>query len=159
MKTYAQIFIFFSISSPVLAADAVREIEQTMQAYAQAWSSHDPAAVAGFYHEPAMRVSAEGPAVRQTRGDQEVFFTGFLAGLVSRGYDKSAWEKLYVHLLDGNTAVVSGVTVRSRADGELFERVAITYLLWNTTDGWKIFLSTTHSPETVLQSPSDRAGY
>jgi len=133
------------------AADEEQAIMQTLQAYEEAWSRHDAHAVAGFYYEPAMRVGKGGPAVRTTRADQEAFFDGFLRGLVGRGYARSAWEVLEARVLDEQTALASGITMRYRADGTVFERVAVTYGLWRTGEGWKIFLSTTHPPETALR--------
>jgi ketosteroid isomerase-like protein len=126
-------------------------VTKVLQAYEEAWSRHDAHAVAGFYYEPAMRVGRGGPVVRPTRADQEAFFSGSLRGLVSRGYARSAWEQLEVHMLDVETAIASGVTVRYRADGDVLERVAVTYGLRKTAEGWKIFLSTTHAPDTVLR--------
>jgi ketosteroid isomerase-like protein len=125
--------------------------KEALHAYEQAWSGHDGHAVASFYYEPAMRVTKAGPVVRPSRADQEAFFKGFLRGLVERGYARSSWEQLEVRLLDPQTAIASGVTVRHRADGTVFERVAVTYGLRNTAEGWKIFLSATHEPETVLR--------
>ena len=116
---------------PVSAADGVKAVEDTLRAYEQAWSHLDAHAAASFYYEPAMRVTNGGPVIRATRSDQEVFFNGFL--------------------LDPNTAIASGVTVRYRADGSVFARVGVTYGLWRTSEGWKIFLSATHGPDTVLR--------
>lgn len=126
------------------------EVSRVLHGYEEAWSRHDATAVASFYYEPALRVTPAGPAVRQTRADQEAFFKGFLSALVNRGYARSRWEELNIRELDGRTAVASGVTARYRADGSVFERVAVTYGLYKTNAGWKIFLSTTHAPETVL---------
>ena len=132
------------------AADGEDAIRETLQAYEQAWSRHDAHAVAGFYFEPAMRVSKAGPVVRPTQADQETFFDGYLRGFVGRGYDRSEWESLEVRLLDAQTGLASGVAVRYRADGSVLERIAVTYSLWSTDKGWKIFLSATHAPEGVL---------
>jgi uncharacterized protein (TIGR02246 family) len=128
--------------------DAVKEV---LKAYEEAWSRHDGEAVAGFYYEPAMRVGKGGPVVRATRAEQRAFFEGFLRGLVERGYARSAWEELEVRLLDPQTALASGVTVRYREDGTVLERVAVTYGLRNSGEGWKIFMSATHSPDSVLR--------
>ena len=127
--------------------DAVRE---TLDAYEQAWSRHDAHAVADFYFEPAMRLSKGGPVIRATRADQETFFDGYLRSFVARGYERSEWESLEVRLLDAQTALASGISVRYRADGSILERVAVTYDLWNTGSGWKILLSATHEPESAL---------
>jgi uncharacterized protein (TIGR02246 family) len=131
--------------------DEDQAVRQTLEAYEQAWSRHDAAAVAGFYYEPAMRVGKGGPAVRATRSDQQAFFEGFLRGLADRGYARSAWEELDVRLLDAQTAIASGITLRYRSDGSLLERVAVTYGLRRSDEGWKIFLSATHAPESVLR--------
>jgi len=133
------------------AADPLDEVRQTLQAYEQAWTRHDAHAVADFYFEPAMRVSKGGPVVRATRADQETFFDGYLRAIAARGYERSEWESLDARLLDPQTALASGISVRYRADGSVLERVAVTYQLWYTDKGWKIFLSATHAPETVLQ--------
>ncbi len=145
---YIAAFAFCTVSR---AADPLDEVRQTLQAYEQAWSRHDAHAVADFYFEPAMRVSKGGPVVRATRVDQETFFDGYLRAIVGRGYERSEWESLEARLLDPQTALASGISVRYRADGSVLERVAVTYQLWNTGKGWKIFLSATHAPETVLQ--------
>ena len=142
---------FATFCAAASAADGEDAIRKTLHAYEQAWSRHDAHAVAGFYFEPAMRVSKAGPVVRPTQADQETFFDGYLRGFVGRGYDRSEWESLDVRLLDAQTGLASGITVRYRADGSVLERVAVTYSLWSTDKGWKIFLSATHTPESVLQ--------
>ena len=136
---------------PVLAADGVKAVEDTLRAYEQAWSRLDGRAAAAFYYEPSMRVAAGGPLVRSTRSDQEAFFKGFLGALAKSGYARSAFEELQVRMLDPNAAIASGVTVRYRADGSVFARVGVTYGLWKTSEGWKIFLSATHEPDSVLR--------
>jgi ketosteroid isomerase-like protein len=141
----------FAFCCAARAADPLDEVRQTLQGYEQAWSRHDAHAVADFYFEPAMRVSKGGPVVRATRADQETFFEGYLRAIVARGYERSEWESLDARLLDAQTAIASGIAARYRADGTVLERVAATYELWHTDNGWKIFLSATHVPETVLQ--------
>lgn len=132
------------------AEDGAQEVVQVMHAYEDAWSRHDAHAIAGFYCEPAMRVTKDGPAVRETRAVQEAFFGGFLPPLVTKGYDHSAWDRLDVRLLDANTAIVSGAVTRYRRDGSVFERQGVTYGLWRTNQGWRIFFSATHDPAAAL---------
>ncbi len=143
---------FFAMSACVMeaAADESDAVRSVLEGYEAAWSRHDAAAVAAFYFEPAMRVGKGGPVVRATRADQEAFFDGYLRALVGRGYERSEWESLEIRLLDARTALASGITVRYRADATIFERTAVTYQLWSTESGWKIFLSATHAPESAL---------
>lgn len=151
-RRWAVIVVLAGCASACARAEkSAPEVEDALRAYEQAWSRHDGHAVAGFYYEPAMRVTAAGPVVRPKQSDQETFFTPFLVALVARGYARSSWEELHAHLVDPRTAIASGITVRYRKDGSVLERVAVTYGLWKTPAGWKIFLSTTHAPDTLLR--------
>jgi ketosteroid isomerase-like protein len=138
-------------SQPTSPAEAVSAVEGTLRAYEEAWSHHDAAAAASFYYVPSVRVTAGGPVVRATQEDQQMFFETFLPALVKSGYDRSKWESLEVRLLDPNTAIASGLTIRYRTDGSVFARLAVTYALYKTADGWKIFLSATHAPGSELR--------
>jgi len=137
--------------SDVYAGSGVQAVKQTLQGYEQAWSRHDGPAIASFYYEPAMRVSKAGPLVRSTRAAEEAFFDGFVQLLVVKGYDHSDWQVLHVHLLNARTAIASGVVTRYRRDGSILQRQGVTYDLWRTDQGWKIFLSATHAPQSALQ--------
>jgi len=142
--------LFLMCCSPAVAATDEDAVKDVLARYEEAWSRHDGEAVAGFYYEPAMRVGKGGPVVRATRAEQREFFDGFLRGLVARGYARSAWEELEVRLLDPQTALASGITVRYREDGSVLERLAVTYALRNSGEGWKIFMSATHAPDSAL---------
>jgi ketosteroid isomerase-like protein len=142
----------FALLGPGIAiADDRADVTTTLQSYEKAWTDHDSTAIASYYYEPAMRVSPAGPIVRQTREEQESFFSAFLPGLMQRGFDKGKWEQLNVHLLGPDTAFASGILVRMRKDGSVLERIAASYGLQKTPEGWKIFLSDTHAPETVMR--------
>jgi ketosteroid isomerase-like protein len=139
-----------AISVTALAGDEA-EVIQTLQDYEAAWSRHDANAIASFYYEPAMRIGRGGPVVRPLRSDQETFFSGFMPELIRRGFDHSGFEELNVHLLDTDTAIASGILLRYRKEGDVLERAAVSFGLRKTTDGWKIFLTDTHAPDTVMR--------
>jgi ketosteroid isomerase-like protein len=148
----AALLLLAAAGAPVHAAEPTEAaVKSALVGYEEAWSRQDAATVASFYYEPAMRVSKGGPTVRATRADQQAFFDGFLRGLVERGYARSLWESLDVRLLDDQTAIASGVTVRLRTDGSEFERAGVTYALRNTPNGWEIFMSATHAPDKALR--------
>ena len=134
--------------------DDERAVQAVIRDYEAAWSRHDAHAIASFYFEPAMRVSAAGPSVRETRAVQEAVFSGLLQRLAQRGYATSVLQHLEVHLLDVDTAIASGVVMRDRPDGSVLETLGATWLLWRTTEGWKIFLSTNHDPEAAVHFKS-----
>jgi uncharacterized protein (TIGR02246 family) len=150
-RAIAILLILASWSGTILAGAQEEAVKDVLKAYEEAWSRHDGEAVASFYFEPAMRIGKGGPVVRATRAEQKTFFDGFLRGLVERGYARSVWEELEVRLLDSQTALASGITVRYRGDGTVLERVAVTYGLRESPEGWKIFMSATHSPDSVLR--------
>jgi len=150
-QALAALLVFATWVGTALAGTEEDAVKDALKAYEQAWSQHDGQAVASFYYEPAMRVGKGGPVVRATQAEQSAFFEAFLRGLVERGYARSAWEELEVRLLDPQTALASGITVRYREDGSVLERVAVTYGLRKSGEGWKIFLSATHSPDSVLR--------
>lgn len=154
MRTTRAIAILLIVafwSGTILAAPEEEAVKDVLKAYEEAWSRHDGEAVASFYFEPAIRVGKGGPVVRATRAEQKAFFDGFLRGLVDRGYARSSWEELDVRLLDPQTALASGITVRYRSDGTVLESVAVTYGLRHSAEGWKIFMSATHAADTVLR--------
>jgi ketosteroid isomerase-like protein len=132
------------------AEDPTQAVTKVLYAYEEAWSHHDATAIAGFYVEPAIRVSANGPIVRETQAAQTAFFNGLLMSLVNQGYERSTWSHLEVRILDSRTAIASGVVTRFRADGSVFQSQAVTYGMWDTTQGWKIFVSATHQPGSEL---------
>jgi uncharacterized protein (TIGR02246 family) len=150
-RALAALLMLASCFETVLAGTEEEAVKDVLKAYEEAWSRHDAEAVASFYFEPAMRVGKGGPVVRATRAEQKAFFDGFLRGLVERGYARSAWEEVEVRLLDPQTALASGITVRYRDDGTVLERLAVTYGLRDSAQGWKIFMSATHSPDSVLR--------
>jgi ketosteroid isomerase-like protein len=141
------------ITSRLLAGEPGGEDEviATLQAYESAWSRHDADAISSFYYEPAMRVGRSGPVVRAALSDQAAFFSGFMPALVRQGYANSTLEETNVRLLDERTAVASAITVRYKTDGTVLDRLGVTYGLYKTNDSWKIFMSTTHAPDTVLR--------
>lgn len=131
-------------------AAAIAQVRQTLEAYEQAWSRHDPQAAADFYYTPAMHISHDGPKVRTTHKEVLAFFRIFLPNIAKAGLAYNRWTQLSVHLIDAHTAFASGVVTGYRADGSVFRRQVVTYGLWDTPQGWKIFLSATHSPDTAM---------
>ena len=138
------------VSMPAWPATPEQAVKETLEGYERAWTAKDAHAVASFYFEPAMRVSRGGPTVRPSRADQEAFFREFLRSLVERGFSRSEFESLEVRMLDARTAIASGIVLRYKDDGALLDRVAVTYDLTDTPEGWKIFVSATHPADAVL---------
>src|SRR5215831_11337219 len=86
------------------------------------------------------------------RASQPPSFSRAYARLKEGGWDaRSAWAELQVKQMSAVLAVASGLIIRRKGDGQELERVAATYLLRKTSDGWKIAVLAGHDPGSVLR--------
>ena len=96
----------------------------------------DPQRLLPYYHEPLMIVTAARTLVLTTRTDVEVWLKPFIQRLKDQGWDtRSEWAQLHVKQLSAGVAVASALILRHKADGQLLERVGVTYVLRKTSDG------------------------
>jgi hypothetical protein len=77
--------------------------------------------------------------------------TQFFERLKALGAARSDWADFHVKQLSDVLVVAGIVVVRYSAEGQELERVGWTYLLQNTTDGWKIAVLANHPADTVLR--------
>jgi len=73
-------------------------------------------------------------------------FGPVMEGLRAKGYDRSELELGYVKSLSSSAALIAGVAVRYKTDGQQLERVGITYVLHKTESGWKFATVILHDP-------------
>src|SRR5215510_8958414 len=128
-------------------------VTQVLNDYIRVFGSFDAQRVLPYYYEPLTSVQARGVAVLSTRADIEAsLLKPLYARLKEGGWDaRSAWAELQVKQMSAVLAVASGLTVRRKGDGQELERVAATYLLRKTSDGWKIAVMAGHDPGSVLR--------
>jgi hypothetical protein len=69
-----------------------------------------------------------------------------MEGLRAKGFGRSELELGYVKLLSSSAALIGGVAVRYKTDGQQMERVGITYVLHKTASGWKFATVILHDP-------------
>ena len=119
--------------------------------YAKAFETLNPQAVVPYYHEPCMFISPQGVVVLTSQAHVGTFFAEVMEGLSARGYARSTFLNLQGKQLSDILAVVSGVGVWLKADGDELQRFGLTYTLRNTDGNWKIIVATVHDTETALQ--------
>ena len=73
-------------------------------------------------------------------------FGPVMEGLRAKGYGRSELELGYIKSLSSSAALIGGIAVRYRTDGQELERVGITYVLNRTVSGWKFATVILHDP-------------
>ena len=127
-----------------------RTLNDYAAAFGAAFGSLDAQRVLPYYHEPLMIVTAARTLVLTGRADVEAWLKSLFQRLKERGWDaRSEWAQLHVRALSAGVALASGLSVRHKADGQELERVAVTYVLRKTGDGWKIAVLVAHDPGGV----------
>jgi ketosteroid isomerase-like protein len=119
--------------------------------YAKAFETLDPQAVIPHYHEPCMFISPQGVAVMANQAQIVTFFAQVMEGLRVRGYGSSTFLNLQGKQLSDILAVVSGVGVWLKTDGDELQRFGLTYTLRNVDGKWRIIVATVHDIDTALQ--------
>lgn len=134
-------------------------VTQTLNDYIQAFGA-DVLQTLPYYYAPLTIIGPRGPAVLASAHDvEQSMLTPLAQRLSDQGWDRrSEWAELHVKQLSDSVAIASGVIVRDRTDGSEIERIAATYVLNETEDGWKIVFLTGHDAASVLTfdaSPTD----
>ena len=145
-----------AVIASAVSADAQNEkaaVTQVMNDYVRDFGSFDPQRVLPYYHEPLTTVTAARVIAMPGRTDIEAtLLKPLFARLKEAGWNgRSEWTQLHVKQMSTGVAMASGLTVRHKADGQELERVAATYVLRKTNDGWKIAVLTVHDPGSVLR--------
>jgi hypothetical protein len=78
-------------------------------------------------------------------------FGPVMEGLRGKGFGRSELELGYVKSLSSSVALIGGVAVRYKTDGQQMERVGITYVLHKGEDGWKFATVILHDPNPPVR--------
>jgi ketosteroid isomerase-like protein len=126
------------------------EAVEGFKRYAEVFARLDARAIVSFYNEPALLISPQGIVALSTGADVERFFGRLMADLRADGYAKSEFPLLAEHYLSSDLAVVSGVGVWRKANGEELRRFGLTYTLCRALPSWKIVVAVVHDPDAAL---------
>jgi hypothetical protein len=72
-----------------------------------------------------------------------------MEALRGKAYARSELELEKIELLSSFAALVGGVAVRYKTDGQQLERVGVTYVLHKTNDVWKFATVILHDANTA----------
>lgn len=126
-------------------------ILQTLADYQSGFSGYRPDVAQLSYHEPCSFVDEQGVTLLKTRAEIEAFLASIIGILKSRGWSHSEWVEVNIRSMDARRALVSTVAVRHKSDGGELERIGGTYAFRKSEDGWKIAMTLSHPPESVLR--------
>ncbi len=119
-------------------------VAQVLADYYRAFSTLSLDAVVPYFHEPALMLGPPGVFAVPTSAALIAIVGPAMEDLRARGYGRSEFEPKRIKQLSAATASASGVAVRYKTDGQVLERVGITYLLQKTESHWKIAVMVVH---------------
>jgi len=125
---------------------ALEPLKQVIADYYRDFSTLNVQAILPYFHEPAMLVGPQGVISTPDRAAVAAVFGRVMEGLRAQGYGRSEFELGDVKVLSSSAAIVPGVAVRYKTDGQQLERMGITYVLHNTEKGWKFVTVILHDP-------------
>ena len=123
-------------------------VNQVIADYYRDFSTLNIQAILPYFSEPSLLVGPRGVIQIPDRAALVAVFGPVLEGLRVKGYSRSELERSYVKSLSSSAALVGGVAVRYKTDGQELERVGLTYVLHKTESGWKIATVILHDPNT-----------
>jgi hypothetical protein len=83
-------------------------------------------------------------------------FGPVMEGLRAKGCGRSEFEVGSIKSLSSSAALMGGVAVRYKTDGQQLERVGITYVLHKTESGWKFATVILHDATLQEETRSEK---
>ena len=106
--------------------------------YYKAFSTLDLDACVPFFTLPCMFIGLRGTFAVANREDLAKVLGPTFEALKSKDYHRSEFIEPQLTTLTENTALVRGVAVRYQVSGTELGRVAISYMVQQAGDAWKI---------------------
>ena len=126
---------------------ANESVNQVIADYYRDFSTLNVRAILPYFNEPSLLVGPQGVIPIPNHSALVAVFGPVMQGLRAKGYGRSEFELGYAKSLSSSAVLIGGVAVRYNADGQLLERVGITYLLHKTKSGWKFATLVLHDPD------------
>jgi hypothetical protein len=121
-------------------------VNQVIADYYRDFSTLNVQAIVPNFTEPSLLIGPQGVIPIPDRAALVAVFGPVMVGLRAKGYGRSELEPGYVKSLSSSAALVGGVAVRYKDDGQQLERVGVTYVLHKTESGWKFATVILHDP-------------
>lgn len=129
-----------------------------VEAYADVFSTAEPAAASVHWHAPTLLLSPERARVAATDEACERVLDTVFEGLEADDYARSEAAETRVRPLDEGIALADVRWERYDAGGDVFDRFAALLLLRRAEGDWKIATVSRHPVETMLPAAGGRGG-
>jgi hypothetical protein len=129
-------------------------VNQVIADYYRDFSTLNIQAILPYFNEPSLLVGPQGVIPIPDSAALAAVFGPVMEGLRAKGYGRSEFEPGYVKSLSSSAALIGGVAMRYKADGQELERAGITYVLHKTECGWKFATLILHDPNTPESASS-----
>lgn len=141
-----RIFIFF------LPAEQ-QEVIATLESYAAAFMTFQPANVVGYFDQPLTMLLDTGPAVFDNDEKVLAFLASYMKHLQDEHYAKDVLTRMHLKTLTRTCVVTSFHLVRLNSSGQPFGDMGAMYT-WRKTNGqWRVIIGVLLSDGDVLPIP------
>jgi hypothetical protein len=123
------------------------DVIRVLTDYYTAFSTLNIAASLPYFHEPSLLIGPQGIIAAPTHAVLATAFAPTIEGLRARGFGRSELSVRLSRMLSATAALVTGVAIRYKADGQELERVGFTYVLHKNDAGWKIAVVVLHDAD------------
>ena len=121
-------------------------VNQVIVDYYRDFSTLNIQAILPYFNEPSLLVGPQGVIPTDDHAALAAVFGPVMEGLRTKGYGRSELELGYVKSLSSSAALIGGVAIRYKIDGQQLERVGVTYVLHKTGSGWRFATVILHDP-------------
>jgi hypothetical protein len=128
---------------------ASEAVNQVVADYYRDFSTLNVQSILPNFNEPSLLVGPQGVISIPDHAALVAVFGPVMEGLRARGYGRSELELIHIESLSSSAALIGGVAVRYKTDGQPLDRVGITYVLHKTESGWKFATVILHDPNTL----------
>jgi len=125
-------------------ADDQSAITALLADYYRAFSTLHLPSIVAYFHEPCLLVGPQGVSSAPTRPVLTASLTPLMETLRHNGYARSELVNQQFKSLSSSAALLTGVAVRFKHDGQELSRAGLTYVMHKTDLGWKIAALITH---------------
>lgn len=139
------------------SVDEQQAVIRLLTDYYTAFSALDVNAFLPYFHEPSLLVGPQGVFAAPTRAVLATAFASTLESLRTRGFGRSELSLRQSKMLSGTSALITGIAIRYKADGQELERVGVTYVLHKNDAGWKIAVVVLHDADENKTGPTKRS--
>lgn len=127
--------------------ELMEQINRTMDSVNDSFVRGDVKAYVSHYHMPIIHANPQhGVMLWQDVGETEKIIQGMIKDLKAQGWENSAIRDRKISLMSENLALLVSTVYRYDGQGNVLQRMGVTYNLVKKDEGWKIYAITAHAP-------------